>query len=174
LSKAKGIDVQQVIHLLKIANNNLPEIEWRYERLQSEVTALEFEKQQSCIALSHFKSQIEKQNQALNSLHISCERERREIENLYNEKARLQTVVTGFKSNNEVYLNKIKKAAYEEMKSVLTNGKFLLQFATACDRYRESHVYSSCRRNHGPVSFRPFGARSSHWYIPQSASRPRA
>jgi len=41
-------------------------------------------------------------------------------------------------------------------------------------RYRESFVYSSCRRNQGPVSLRPFGARSSHWYIPQSASRPRA
>jgi uncharacterized protein YjbI with pentapeptide repeats len=35
-------------------------------------------------------------------------------------------------------------------------------------------VYSSRRRNHGPVSLRPFGARSSHWYIPHSASRPLA
>ena len=26
----------------------------------------------------------------------------------------------------------------------------------------------------GPASLRPFGARSSHWYIPHSASRPRA
>ncbi len=43
-----------------------------------------------------------------------------------------------------------------------------------CHRYRDSRVYSSCRRNHGPGSFRPFGARSSHWYIPQRASRPRA
>jgi len=34
--------------------------------------------------------------------------------------------------------------------------------------------YSSCRRHQGPVgSLRPLGARSSHGYMPQSASRPR-
>src|SRR5215208_3021820 len=70
LSKAKGMGVQQVINLLKIANNNLPEIEWRYERLESEVTALEFKKQQSHIALSCFNNKIEKQIQVLNSYRI--------------------------------------------------------------------------------------------------------
>ncbi len=34
--------------------------------------------------------------------------------------------------------------------------------------------FSSCRRHHGSVSVRPFGARSSHWNVPQSPSRPRA
>ena len=58
------------------------------------------------------------------------ERERREIENLYNEKARLEAIVTQFKSNNEEYLDKIKQAAYEEVKSVLTDSKLLLEFAT--------------------------------------------
>jgi hypothetical protein len=65
----------------------------------------------------------------LNSFRISCGRERREIENLYNEKARIENLVTQFKNNNEEYL-KIKQAAYEEVKSVLTNSKLLLQFAS--------------------------------------------
>jgi hypothetical protein len=36
--------------------------------------------------------------------------------------------------------------------------------------------YSSWRRNQNPGSFslRPRGARSSHWYVPQSPSNPRA
>ena len=34
--------------------------------------------------------------------------------------------------------------------------------------------YSSWRRNQRPVSLRPLGARSSHWYMPQSPSSPRA
>ena len=34
LSKAKGMNVQQVVNLLKIANNNLPDIQCRYERLR--------------------------------------------------------------------------------------------------------------------------------------------
>jgi hypothetical protein len=75
----------------------------------------------------------------LNTLRISCERERKEIENLYNEKARLEAIVTGFKNNNEEYL-KIKEAAIEKVKSVLTNGKVLLKFATAS-------VIESLRRN---------------------------
>jgi hypothetical protein len=65
----------------------------------------------------------------LSSYRISCIRERREIENLYNEKVRLKALVTHFKNNNEEY-NKIKHAAHEEVKSVLNDGKLLLKFAT--------------------------------------------
>src|SRR5207244_12049816 len=34
--------------------------------------------------------------------------------------------------------------------------------------------YSSWRRHQMPVSLRPLGARSSHWYIPHRPSTPRA
>src|SRR6266850_7189800 len=35
-------------------------------------------------------------------------------------------------------------------------------------------LYSSWRRHQRPVSLRPLGARSSHWYMPQRPSSPRA
>ena len=35
-------------------------------------------------------------------------------------------------------------------------------------------LYSSWRRHQMPVSLRPLGARSSHWYMPQRPSSPRA
>ena len=35
-------------------------------------------------------------------------------------------------------------------------------------------LYSPWRRHHMPVSLRPRGARSSHWYMPQRPSSPRA
>src|ERR1700680_3428571 len=35
-------------------------------------------------------------------------------------------------------------------------------------------AYSSWRRPQMPVSLRPLGARSSHWYMPQMPSTPRA
>jgi len=37
-------------------------------------------------------------------------------------------------------------------------------------------LYSSWRLHQGPVpvSLRPLGPRSSHWYMPHSASSPRA
>jgi hypothetical protein len=66
----------------------------------------------------------------LSSLRISCIRERREIEKLYNERIRIANLVTQFKNNNEEYLNSIKQAAYEDVKSVLNDSKLLLKFAT--------------------------------------------
>ena len=80
--------------------------------------------------MSYFNNQIETKSKALTSYRISCIRERREIEKLYNEKTGLEAIVTGFKSNNEEYLNKIKQAAYKEVKSVLKDSKLLLKFAT--------------------------------------------
>jgi hypothetical protein len=68
-------------------------------------------------------------SKALTSYRISCIRERREIQKLYNEKARIENLVAQFKNNNEEYL-KIKQAAEEKVKDVLTDGKLLLKFAT--------------------------------------------
>jgi hypothetical protein len=73
-------------------------------------------------------NQIASTARLLNSLRISSERERIEIENLYNEKARIKNLVTHFKNNNEEYL-KIKQGAEENVKSVLTDSKLLLKFA---------------------------------------------
>jgi hypothetical protein len=98
LSKAKGMGIKQVVNLLEIANNDLPDIQCRYERLKGEVNKLEFNKQQSHKALTYFDNQIEMKSKALTSYRISCIRERREIENLYNEKARLDAVVTEFRA----------------------------------------------------------------------------
>lgn len=42
------------------------------------------------------------------------------------------------------------------------------------DLSHDHRGYSSCRRHQTPFSLRPFGARSSHGYMPHSASRPRA
>jgi transposase len=130
LSKAAGMNVQQVVNLLEIANTNLPDIQCRYERLKRELNTLEFNKQQSRKAMAYFNNQIETQRKALTSYRISSIRERRKIENLYNEKVRLEAIVTEFKSNNEEYLNKIKQAAYEEVKNVLNDSKLLLKVAT--------------------------------------------
>ena len=66
----------------------------------------------------------------LNSYHISCERKTQEAEDLNNEISRLDALISRFKSNNEEYLDKIKQAAYEGVKSVLTDNKILLKFAT--------------------------------------------
>jgi hypothetical protein len=44
LSKAKGMGVQQVIHVLVIANNDLPAIEERFKRLRNDISMLQSQK----------------------------------------------------------------------------------------------------------------------------------
>ena len=128
LAKAKGIGVQQVVNILAIANNDLPAIEERFKRLRNDVSMLQSQKHICERNLYQLNNQIASTSKLLNSFRISCERERREIEDLYNEKARLEALVTEFKSNNEEYL-KIKQVAEDKVKSVLTNSKILLKFA---------------------------------------------
>jgi hypothetical protein len=88
LPKAAGMSARHVVNLLKIANTDLLDIQCRYERLKGEVSTLKFIKQQSHKAIAYF-----------------------------NEKTRIENLVTQFKSNNEEYL-KIKQAAEEKVKDV--------------------------------------------------------
>jgi hypothetical protein len=90
-------------------------------------------------SLCQLNNQLATISRVLSSLRISCEGERIEIGNLCNEKIRIEVIVTEFKNNNVEYLN-IKQVAEEYVKSVLTNGKLLLKFATLS-------VIESLRRN---------------------------
>jgi hypothetical protein len=131
LAKRKGIGVRHVVDILAIANNDLPALERRFKRLRNEINMLQFQRRIDERNLYELNNQIASTTKLLTSFRISCIRERREIENLYNEKTKLEALVTEFKNNNEEYLDKIKKAVEEKIKEVLTNGKFLLQFAVA-------------------------------------------
>ena len=124
LTKAKRMGVQQVVDVLAIANNDLPAIEERFKSLSNDVSMLQSQKRICERNLHQLNNQIATTAKLLNSFRISCERQRREVENLYNEKTRLEALITEFKSNNEEYL-KIKETAEENVKSVLTNGKLL-------------------------------------------------
>src|SRR5919106_876044 len=101
LSKAKGMGVKQVVNLLQIANNDLPAVEKRFKRLRNDVNMLQFRRRTDERSLYQLNNQIASTTKLLTSYRLSCIRERREIENLYNEKIRLETIVTGFKNNNE-------------------------------------------------------------------------
>ena len=120
LSKSKGTSVKQVVDALSIANNDLPAIKKRFKRLRNDVSMMQFRKRTDERNLYQSNNQIASTTKLLSSYSISCIRERRVIENLYNEKARIVNLVTQFKNNNEEYL-KIKQSAEENVKSALNN-----------------------------------------------------
>jgi predicted nucleic acid-binding protein len=130
LSKTKGMGVKQVVNLLEMSNNDLPELEKRIKRLRNDISMLQFQKRIDERNLYQLNNQIASTTKLLSSYRVSCGRERREIENLHNEKIRLEAIITKFKSNNEEYLNKIKDTAYEEVRNVLNDSKLLLKVAT--------------------------------------------
>jgi hypothetical protein len=129
LAKRKGMGIKQIVNLLEIANNDLPDIEERFKTLRNDESTLQFRKHSLERNLYQLNNKIVSTTKLLNSLRMSCRRKRREIEKLYNEKIRLEAIITGFKSSNEEYL-KIKQTAEETVKSVLNDGKILLKFAT--------------------------------------------
>jgi hypothetical protein len=129
LSKVKGKGVQQVVNLLEIANNDLPALEERFKRLRNDTNMLQFRKHTLERNLHQLNNHIVSTTKLLNSFRMCCGRERREIRKLYNEKARLEALVTGFKNNNDEYI-KIKQTAEEKVKDVLTNNKLIIKFAT--------------------------------------------
>src|SRR5215216_2219674 len=94
LAKRKGIGVRHVVNLLAIANNDLPEIEKRFNGLRNDVSILQFQKRIDERNLYQLNNKIASTTKLWNSLRISCERERRKIENLCNEKTRLEAIVT--------------------------------------------------------------------------------
>jgi hypothetical protein len=129
LVKIKGMGIKQVVNLLKMSNNDLPDIEERFKRLRNDTNTLQVRKHTCERNLDQINNKIALTIRLLNSLRTYCDRERREMENLCNEKVRKENLVTQFKNNNEEYLDKIKHAAHEEVKSVLNDGKLLLKFA---------------------------------------------
>jgi hypothetical protein len=129
LSQAKGMGIKQVVNLLAIANSDLPSIEERLKTLRNDMSMLQFQKHIDERNLYQLNNQIASTTKLLTSYRISSIRERREIENLYNEKVRITNLVTHFKNNNKEYL-KIKQVAEDKVKDVLPNGKLLLKFAT--------------------------------------------
>ena len=128
-SKAKGMGIKQVVDVLAIANNDLPSIEEQFKRLRNDISTLQFQKHALERNLYQLNNKIASTTKLLNSYRISCKRERREIEYLYNEKTRLKAIVTGIKNNNQEY-HKIKQTVEVNIKSVLTDSKLLLKFAT--------------------------------------------
>ena len=86
LSKAAGMGVQQVVDVLAIANNDSPAIEERYKRIRNDVSMLQIRKHIFERNLYQLNNQIATTTKLLNSLRMSCRRERRETENLCNER----------------------------------------------------------------------------------------
>jgi len=102
-SKAGGMDTENTVNLLEIANNDLPEVENRYYRIKKEVAHLKNRIASSERTVNNMENQIVTSSHTLDSYRISCEQEQSKLKSLHEEKAGLRRMVRRFKRHNEGY-----------------------------------------------------------------------
>ena len=128
LSKVARMDTQEVIRLLTIANDDLPSVEYRYERLKRQEASLQAGNQDSARTLKELFDLILTKRGTLEQYESDCKKRRLEIKNLNKQYIALQELVNDFQNNNEEYI-KIIRAVGEEVLSVLSDRKVFLRNA---------------------------------------------
>jgi hypothetical protein len=127
-AKVARMGVEQVVNLLKIANNDLPLVEHKCERLKREVDDLEANKHNSARILQEISDQIATMRKTLDQYQLSCKEQRLELTKIQLQKVRLEGLVDNFQNNDEGYI-KIKNTAEEKVISILSDRKMLLKLA---------------------------------------------
>ena len=128
LSKEAHMNPRQVINLLQIATNDLQSVEQRYKKLQRNLNDLESKTLDAGITLEDLKSQIQNANQMLYSCRLSCQKEVRKMLQLHRQNIMLDALLRQFKNSDEEYL-KIRYAAKQAVRSILSDNRQLLKFA---------------------------------------------
>jgi hypothetical protein len=128
LAKVARMGVEQVVKVLEIANNDLPLVEHKCERLKREVDDLEAEKRNSARIFQELTDKISTMLKRLDSIHLDCEKELAQRDQLYQKRMKIEATVRYFENNNEEYV-KIRKTIEEKVRNILSDAKPLLRIA---------------------------------------------
>ena len=126
LAKAGGFRVEHIVRLLRIANNDLPLVDCKYENFKTEVNSLEEQKRNSGIRLRELNNQITEVTNYVGHCRASYRQEQMKLEAMRQKRMALEAIVRQFENNNLEYV-KIKKTAEEKAHAKLSKGKDLLK-----------------------------------------------
>jgi hypothetical protein len=127
-AKAAKMGASQVINLLKIANNQLPSVEHRYERLQehnNQLISILKTKSTELQNLNGLKAEAIKN---LDSLKLEYKREAALLEGLQQQSAKLEAFVYNYKNNDEEYV-KVIKSIENKVQDLISDKKAFLKLA---------------------------------------------
>ena len=122
------MDVDQAVTLIKNANNDLPTLEERYQRLKRDVDSLEVRKLEGESILTDLHDQIDKSEIVLKYLKTERQEEEDDIDRFESEKIRLKQLVKQFRHNDQEYL-KIERKVQSKVTNLLSGGKNVLRVA---------------------------------------------
>ena len=120
--------VDQAISLIKNANNDLPTLEEKYQKLKREVSSLEFKKLEAEKTLNDLFHQIDSLENMLKWLQTSFQEEEVSLYKLEQKRIRLKRLVKQFKENDAEYLM-IKRTVQNKVTNLLLDGKGILKVA---------------------------------------------
>jgi ribosome assembly protein YihI (activator of Der GTPase) len=126
--RAAGMRVDRAINLIKNANNDLPTLEEKYQKLKREVSSLELKKLEAEKTLNDLLDQIDRSEKMLKWLETSFQEEEANLDELEQKKIRLKRLIKQFKENNEEYLM-IESTVHNRVTNLLSDGKGIMKVA---------------------------------------------
>jgi DNA repair exonuclease SbcCD ATPase subunit len=115
-----------VINLLKIANNNLPSVQDRYEQLQKQNYFLESILRDKAREVQNLNCQIMDKRKSLDAIKSEYRREAALLEGLQQQTAKVQAFVYNYKNNNEEYIQIIQSIENKVHDSLSDKKKLLI------------------------------------------------
>jgi hypothetical protein len=165
LAKVGGFRVEHVVRLLRIANNDLPLVDCKYENLKTEVNSLEEQKWNSGIRLRELNNQITEVTNYVGHCRASYRQEQMKLEAMRQKRMKLEAIVRQFENNNLEYV-KIRKTAEEKVHAKLSKGKDLLKLALFSltetirdqpDKYNALINYGALTTDYKNQQYPPYG-----------------
>ena len=120
--------VSQVVNLLKIANNQLSSVQYRYQTLQEHNNKFESILKTKSKELRYINNQIINTNKNLDTIKLEYRREVALLQGLQQHTARLQGFMYNYKNNNEEYV-KVINSIENKVHNFLSDKKKLLNTA---------------------------------------------
>jgi hypothetical protein len=127
---AENLKTDEVLNLLKLANDKLPKLEDKIEKMQVKYDILKYEVEDREDLLYRYNEKIARAKLIIQQLKKSYQEIKIEFSNIYNENQRLHKLTYEFKHNDKGYLE-VQNIAEDKVKTFLTgnNAMKLLEFA---------------------------------------------
>jgi uncharacterized protein YoxC len=127
-AKAAKMGLPQVVNLIKIANNDLPSVQHRYEQLQKQNNILESNLRTKAEEIQAINGQIRDISKSLDSIKSEYEREAALLQGLLQQTAKQEAFVYNYKNYNDEYTNII-KTIENKVQDILSDKKAFLKLA---------------------------------------------
>lgn len=124
LVRVSGMNLTHVITLLKVANNDLATLEYRYETLQKEIKSLQEQK-------IDLYNQVTEEGSNVEYYRVQSQLEIDRLKGLQERRKKAESLVTQFENNDVEYI-KIRKTVEEKVRATLSNAKTCIYLALYC------------------------------------------